>query len=266
MVRSQPPRTNESRESRFKNLADLEAAYRRVADDPSTESCVVDVSSRTLHVQLESEVRQPPAPPNLHLDRRRDPRALVSASVLVRANEKVSEHITYDLSVGGIRLCGLPCAQVGDKVKVRLQLPRTLVRARGRLMRCGSTDGRPDFAIQFVDLEASDEDAIHEAVVEVLSQPERRSLLLMQSEQNPYWWSGWEWLDPVAPICANAMTPLAAVEYLEEHRFDVGIVGSGGRGTPDWEWFEMYPEVCWRSINHVGRLRPVATTFGLRVV
>ncbi len=194
-------------------------------------------------------------------------RALVCASAVVLTDGKpATEHMVYDLSTGGVRLCGLPRAQVGDEVWVSLQLPRDRVCARGCLLRVGSSAERPEFAIEFIEPSARAESAIHDAVVEALSHPDRRSLLLVQSEQNPYWWSGWEWLDPVAPICANAMTPLAAVEYLEEHRFDVGIVGSGGRGTPDWEWFEMYPEVCWRSINHVGRLRPVATTFGLRVV
>ena len=46
----------ENRESRFENLADLVAAYGRVADDPSVESCIVDLPNRMLSVQLASEV------------------------------------------------------------------------------------------------------------------------------------------------------------------------------------------------------------------
>lgn len=67
MVRSRPTRKNESRESRFENLADLKAAYIRVAEDPTVESCSVDVPNRTLPVQLESEVRPPPLRPRLFM-------------------------------------------------------------------------------------------------------------------------------------------------------------------------------------------------------
>ena len=266
MVRSQPARTNESRESRFKNLADLEAAYRRVADDPSTESCVVDVPNRMLYVHPESEVRQPPPPPNLHLDRRREPRALVCARVFVMANGEATEHMTYDLSVGGVRLCGLPRAQVGDEVSVLLQLPWARVRAQGRLLRRGSIDGRPDFAIQFVDLEANDEDAIQDAMVDALSHPERRSLLLLQREEGFNSPACFAWLNPVSAISATAATSLEGVRCLEKHPIDMGILSSAGYAVQDSEWSEEHPEVSWRSIDYAGRLHPVTTTFGLRVV
>ena len=193
--------------------------------------------------------------------------SLAPSSLSARANEKVSEHITYDLSVGGIRLCGLPCAQVGDEVRVRLQLPQARVRARGRLIRRGSTDGRPDFAIQFVDLEASDADAIHEAVVvESLSQPQRRSLLLLQREGGFNSPACFAWLNPVSAICATAATSLEAVQCLEEQPIDMGILSAPGHAVQDSEWSEAHPEVSWRTIDDAGRLHPVATTFGLTVV
>ena len=113
--------------------------------------------------------------------------------------------------------------------------------------------GQPDFAIEFFDLSARVEDAIHDAVLEALSHPDRRSLLLVQSERNPDW-TGLEWLDPVLPICATATTALEAVACQEEHRCDVGIVGSRYLGTQDLQFMAMYPEVYWRSIDHAGRL------------
>lgn len=197
------------------------------------------------------------------IPQRSAPRALVCASALVLTEGRpATEHMVRDLSEGGIRLCGLPRAQVGDEVWVRLQLPRDRVFARGTLLRVGSSAERPAFAIEF---SARAEYAIPDAVVEALSHPDRRSLLLVQSERNSTR-SGWEWLDPVSPICAAATTPLEAVQCLEGNHFDLGIVGSGGHGTQDSEWIEMYPEVCWRTIDDAGRLHPVATTFGLRAV
>ena len=188
---------------------------------------------------------------------RRTPRALVCASALVMTEGKpATEQMVYDLSTGGVRLCGLPHARIGDEVRVRLQLPREWVGARGHLLRVGSAE-KPDFAIEFADLSAGAEDAIHDAVVEALAHPNRRSLLLVQGERNPYW-IGWNWLDPVSPICATATTPLEAVERLEEHRCDVGIVGSGDRRTQDLEWIEMYPEVYWRALDNAGCLHPVS--------
>ena len=122
--------------------------------------------------------------------------------------------MVYDLSTGGVRLCGLPRARVGDEVGVRLQLPRDRVYTRGYLLRVGSSAESPDFAIEFFRLSAKAEDAIHDAVIEALSHPEHRSLLLV-GEQNPYG-PEWEWLDPVSPICATATTPLEAVQCLEK--------------------------------------------------
>ncbi len=128
-----------------------------------------------------------PATPVDHPNRHRDPRALVCATALVLANGQASEHMTYDLSAGGVRLCGVPHAQVGDEVWVQLELARGRVRARGRLLRLGSADAQPDFAIEFVDLAARDEDAIQDAVLEALSDSDRRSILLAQREEEPGW-------------------------------------------------------------------------------
>jgi hypothetical protein len=189
------------------------------------------------------------------VDYRNVPRALICARTVVIAEGKpATEHMVYDLSTGGARLCGLPHAQVGDEVTVGLQLPQDLVCARGQLLRVGSSGERPDFAVEFFQLSESAEDAIHDAVVEALSRPGRRSLLLVQSERNPYW-SGREWLDPVSPICATATTTLEAVQCLEEHHCDVGIIGSGDHEARGSEWIEIFPEVSWRTLDDHGRLR-----------
>ena len=151
-------------------------------------------------------------------------------------------------------MCGLPHAEIGDEVSVRLQLRRECVRARGHLLRVGSTAEKPDFAIEFFELSAIAEDAIHDAVVEALSHPDRRSLLLVKSERKPYRPACFDWLDPVSPIYATVTTTLEAVGYLEEHPIDVAIVGSAS--MHDSEWIGMYPEIAWRTIDDAGCLHP----------
>ncbi len=207
-----------------------------------------------------------PATPVDHPNRYRDPRALVCATALVLANGRASEHMTYDLSAGGVRLCGVPHAQVGDEVWVRLELARGRVRARGRLLRLGSADAQPDFAIQFVDLAARDEDSIQDAVLEALSNPDRRSILLVQREEEPGWTPCFDWLAPVSPICATAITELGVVQCLQEHRIEIGILGVGGDWARDSERNAAHSAVSWRMIDYGCRHHPVATTFGLRVV
>ena len=260
MVQSRPPRTNENRESKCESLADLEAAYRGAAEDPTVENCIVNVPNRTLSVRLASEVSEEPLGSILRLDTRRAPRAQVCASALVLTKEKpATEHMVYDLSTEGIRLCGLPHAEVGENVRVRLQLPRVRVRASGHVVRCGSTPGSPDFAIQFADVEPRDEDAIQSAVVEAVAHPDRYALLLLQREEERSWPVCFNWLAPLSPICATATTSLEAVGCLEEDRIEIGILGPPGDGAQDFDWNESHPEVCWRSIDHAGRLHPVAT-------
>ena len=190
-------------------------------------------------------------------DMRADPRALIGASALVMTGGKATEHVTYDLSAGGVRLCGLPVAQVGEQVRVLLQLPRGRgrVRAEGRLLRLGTTDGCPDFAIQFVHLAARAEDAIHNAVADALSRSNRRSILLLKGRDQPHW-SGWDWLGPMMPICTTATTLPGAAECLGREAVEIGILSPEDRRAPTSDWIESYPKISWRSIDSAGRLHP----------
>ena len=198
-------------------------------------------------------------------DRRSTPRGLVCASALVMTDKHTAtEHIVYDLSTGGARLCGLPGAQVGDEVRVRLQLPWARVRARGRLLRQGWSSGSPDFAIKFFDVSADAEDAILDAVVDALAQPNSPSLLLVQREGE--WPTCFDWLDAVSPICVNAITSLGAVRYLEDHPIEMGILSPARGGVEDYWWSESHPGISWRTIDNAGRLHAAGTTFGLRLV
>ncbi len=75
--------------------------------------------------------------------------------------------------------------RVGDEVRVLLQLPRGRGRvgASGRPLSPGETDGWPGFVRA--------EGAIRNAVAEALSEPDRRSILLLE-ERRPGWFGcGW---------------------------------------------------------------------------
>lgn len=198
---------------------------------------------------------------NLRTEDRRAPRALVCASAVVATHGKApTEHMVYDLSTTGVRLCGLPRAWLGDEVTVRLQLPRARVFARGHFVRVGLVDGRPDFAIEFLALSANAEDTIHDAVVEALSHPERRSVLLLRNGAGRLRpgrsWTGWSWLDPISSICDSATTPLEALQCLAKQVVQVGILSDAAQVEAP-QWAEAYPEVSWRTLERQGRLRLV---------
>lgn len=198
---------------------------------------------------------------NPETDLRRAPRALVCASAVVTTEGKApTEHMVYDLSTTGVRLCGLPRAWLGDEVTLRLQLPRARVFARGHFVRVGLVEGRPDFAIEFIELSADAEDAIHDAVVEALSHPQRRSVLLLRNGAEEFrpgrLWTGWSWLEPISSICDSAATSLEALQYLAEQVVQMGILSDAAQAeAPDWA--EAYPEVSWRTLERRGRLRLV---------
>jgi hypothetical protein len=171
--------------------------------------------------------------------------------------------MTCDLSAGGVRLCGRPLAQIGDEVGVLLRLPERSIRAVGRVLRMGRTRGRPDFAIEFADLEPHDEDAIHDAVVEALAAPEYRSVLIFQGEHDSRW-PGWEWLRPLFPICALATTPLEAMQCLQEYAIEIAIVDTSGPAPRAADWNEAIPGLPWRTIDGAGRLRGLGRDARLR--
>lgn len=186
--------------------------------------------------------------PNL----RRDPRALVCARALLTTESgAATEHLTYDLSAGGARLCGVPRAEVGERVGLLLDLPGACVSAVARLLRV-ATGAAPEFALRFEEMDANDEDAIQDAVVEALARPVQRSVLLVQGGTDRCW-QGWDWLAPLSSICTAAATPLEAVRCLEQHDFCVALLGMES-ASHIAEWRGAAPELTWRSIDQDGRL------------
>ncbi len=189
----------------------------------------------------------------------RDPRGLVRASALVVADGRTAtQHLVYDLSVTGVRLCGLPGAEIGDAVEISLSLPQLRVHVFGRLRRVGTTAGRPDFAIEFDRLPASSEDIIHDAVLHALLHEEQRPSVLLFREESDEHLAGWGWLGPIFPICALATQPSLAVECLESHPIELGILSAGERRTCLPDWAAAYPEIRWQSLDESGCLHPLA--------
>lgn len=189
---------------------------------------------------------------------RRAPRALIRASAIVSPHERpASEHMTYDLSTSGVRLCGLPSAGVGDILRVRIDLPQRQVVASGRLVRTGATAGVPDFAIQFLGMSASDEEAIQDAVSQAFLAPTQRSVLLYRAERD-YREARWRWLRPILSICASASTPGGAIRCLDQHPIGVGILPAESVATGGYEWTSVYRKIPWRMLDAQGRLQPLA--------
>ncbi|MBW2713992.1 MAG: PilZ domain-containing protein, partial [Deltaproteobacteria bacterium] len=185
---------------------------------------------------------------------RYDPRALVCARALVQLEGgPATEHMTYDLSAGGVRLCGLPKAKPGDRLSLLLHLPTLSVQAVGRLLRVTGGEYRPEFALQFEDMNADGEDAIQDAVLDALVNAGRRSLLVLRGKHDLQW-QNWEWLKPLSPISSVVATPLEALQHLEKNDISVAIVGrpQGGPRLPDWG--QAIPTLAWRAIDRAGRL------------
>jgi len=196
-------------------------------------------------------------PPTDGVDRRRSPRAPFCVPALVIGEAGVAEHLTYDLSVGGVRLCGLPRAAVGEGVELLLPLgPRERLHATGRLVRVDA-GSRLQFAVAFDPLERRAADAIQAAVLRHLEAgPGRRVLLYREADARTE--TGMGWLAPVLSQCSIATSPLEAIGYLELEPIELAI----------FDWFdhafrarrmpEAFPEIAWRAIDEVGRLHPGA--------
>jgi hypothetical protein len=183
---------------------------------------------------------------------RRHARGIVCAHAEVEVKGQTSEHITHDISLGGIRLCGLPHGDVGGEARLAIHLPGGTVRAAGRLVRIGATGLRGEFAVRFRELDPCAESLIDAAVIDALSQVDPRMILAVQRPINVY--TGWDWLAPVGPICAIATTTLQAVAHLREYPIRIGIVTPGAVDTPEWAWPAIYPHTTWRCIDAYGRL------------
>ncbi len=196
--------------------------------------------------------------PSPKLDRRSQPRAIVCATALIMPGDRCpTEHMIYDLSVGGARLCGIPHAEVGARMRVALCLPRATVRASARLLRASTTEQGPAFAIEFCKLRPRAEDAIQDAALHALSGAAERPVLLLQGDEGNAW-DGWKWLDPLSPICLVATNVPDAFEYLDRYRIEFGLVSDQHCMRPPiarWPW--GFPEVSWRTIDQAGRLRRV---------
>lgn len=202
----------------------------------------------------------PPTPLGDERDRRASPRAQLCARALVVTEDGASatEHITYDLSASGVRLCGLPRDRVGSQVGLLLCLAEEWVRAAGELVRFDAHEGNPQFAVRFTDMAAQAEDAIQDAVLQALATPERHSVLLVRPQRNEGW-PGWRWLEPAAGACSVALTPLDAVVKMHAERIGLAIVDPlRCCAIRPSAWRKSFPTVLWRTLDRAGRLGPVS--------
>jgi hypothetical protein len=183
---------------------------------------------------------------------RRHARGIVCAHAHVVIKGETSEHVTHDISLGGVRLCGMPHGEVGDEARLAVHLPAGTVRGAGRLVRVGAAGLRGEFAVRFTALDDCAEGLIHAAVLDALSQPDPRTILSVQRPINVF--TGWDWLAPVGAVCVIATTTLQAVAHMRAYPIRLGIVAPGAVETPEWAWSAIYPQTTWRCIDGYGRL------------
>ena len=185
-------------------------------------------------------------------------RAVHRAPICVRAlvnpqsqNSEPSEHLTFDLSITGVRFCGHPQVAPGDVATVWMFFgPNQIARASGKTVRVCETDGRPECAVQFDSLEDASSQIIQEKANAVSVGNASPSVLLVRTalvrETN--------WLDALRARCRAVQEIGKLAETVLKHRIETAVVGSDDHEVLD-EWSTAYPEIVWRSIDAKGRLR-----------
>jgi CheY-like chemotaxis protein len=152
-------------------------------------------------------------------ERRRNPRRGVVATAAIFSADKL--HGTYrvrDLSAGGARLGGAIELPVGSEVSLLLQVrgraPFTL---SARVLRREGRGSARSFSVAFVALSAEDEDAIHEALIEVLERESARdsaTVLVLYGDGEGRDTLERE-LEGLGLAAVAVSTPLEALDYLE---------------------------------------------------
>lgn len=188
----------------------------------------------------------------LEQDRRQTPRFSVCARVELLLSRHMSEHIVYDLSLGGMRLCGVPDASVGDRVCALVHLPSAPVVLSGSVLRAHERASPRSFAVQFDEISSEAECAIETAFAETRARQGEPSML---SVETPVCRSyAQDWLAPLGSACARASSALNVNDCLARYRIEVGVLREACTDIPDWEWNVIYPEQMWRTMDQQGRL------------
>lgn len=194
--------------------------------------------------------------PRVHLGRV-ELRAVQRAPICVRAlvlpkRKEPAEHLTLDLSVAGIRLCGHPQADVGDEAQVWLYFSQNIIaRASGEILRLCETDARPEFVIRFDSVPEDSCQLIQKRADAALLGNPSRSVLLLQPARDPG--PGLDWLDSLRSRCRVVQQIGKLADTLAKHPIETAVAGSDHHEILA-EWAAAYPHVSWRSIDAKGQL------------
>ncbi len=184
-------------------------------------------------------------------------RAVQRAPICVRAlaaprQREPTEHLTFDLSVAGVRLCGHPQAEIGDEVQVWLYFSQNMIaRATGQVLRLCETDARPECAIQFDSVPDDSLQFIQKRADAALLGNASRSVLLFEAAHDTG--EGRRWLNSLRSRCHVVQQIGKLAESLAKYRIETAVVG-GDYHEILTEWAAAYPHVSWRSIDAKGQL------------
>lgn len=184
-------------------------------------------------------------------------RAVQRAPICVRAlaaprQREPTEHLTFDLSVAGVRLCGHPRAEIGDEAQVWLYFSQNLIpRATGHVLRVCETDARPECVIRFDSVPDDSRQLIQKRADAALSGNASRSVLLFEAAHDAG--EGRRWLNSLRSRCHVVQQIGKLAESLVTYRIETAVVGSDYHEMLA-EWAAAYPHVSWRSIDAQGQL------------
>jgi len=186
-------------------------------------------------------------------DRRLHPRFSLCARAELLLNRHMSEHVVYDLSLGGMRLCGLPAGLLGDRVCALLYLPEETIVLAGQLVRVSRGSGVPSFAVRFGEVSSEAEAAIGAASLEATRRPDEPSILSIESPA--HFTHTPDWLAPVDSVCVRVQSELEVTECIVRHQIQLSLLRGPSTDIPDWAWHTIYPEQLWRMMDPQGQLR-----------
>ena len=185
-------------------------------------------------------------------------RAVHRAPICVRAlvspqpqEGEPSEHLTFDLSTAGVRLCGYPQVEIGDVVQVWLYFDKNVIaHASGKAVRACEMDGRPECAVRFDSIEDDSRQIIQEKATAVSLGDASPSILLLRTGAV----RETSWLDALRGRCRAVQEIGELAEAVSKYPIETAVVGDDYHEALD-EWSTAYLQIVWRSIDAKGRLR-----------
>lgn len=181
------------------------------------------------------------------------PRAPVCVRALVDPHQsEPTEHLTFDISVAGIQLCGHPEVKVGDEARVRLYFSQTAIaQVSGEILRLTEIGGRPVCAIRLESVLDENREIIQKTADAALLGNPSPSVLLLDPVGNSG--SVQDWLTTLRARCRVVQHIGKLAETFTRYPIETVVVDPVYREVLA-EWAAGYSHVSWRSLDDEGQL------------